>query len=83
MLALAHQCPSAAWLQRRVAEEKIPKDEVSLYFCRAGDRGSEITTLDLDLYGNIRNWPDDFFGDEFGEVAAMSMAAQRRRIGVS
>ena len=69
-------------LQRRVAEEKIPKDEVSLYFCRAGDRGSEITTLDLDLYGNIRNWPDDFFGDEFGEVAAMSMAAQRRRIGV-
>ena len=35
--------------------------------------------LDLDLYGNIKNWPDGFFGDEFGEIAAMSRAALQRR----
>jgi predicted ATPase len=70
-------------LQRRVAEERISQDAVGLYFCKAGDRGSEITPLALDLYGNIGNWPDDFFGDDFGEIAAMSKAALRRRHGVS
>ena len=70
-------------LQRRVAEEQIPQDAVGLYFCKAGDQGSEIRTLDLDLYGNIRNWPDDFFGDDFGEIAAMNKAVLNRRQDVS
>ena len=70
-------------LQRRVAEEEISQDAVGLYFCKAGDRGSEITTLDLDLYGNIRNWPVDFFGDEFGEIAAMNKAVLYRRQDIS
>jgi hypothetical protein len=33
----------------------------------------------MDLFGNIENWPKDFFGDEFGEIAAMSQAAMERR----
>ena len=66
-----------------MAEEQISQEVVGLYFCKAGDRGSEITTLDLDLYGNIGNWPDDFFGDDFGEIAAMNRAALSRRHRVS
>ena len=66
-------------LQRRVSEESISKDDIGLFFCTAGDRGSELTELDLDLFGNITNWPEGFFGDEFGEIAAMSKAAQKRR----
>ena len=70
-------------LQRRVAEKQVSQDEVGLYFCEAGAQGSEITTLGLDLWGNIRNWPVDFFGDEFGEIAAMNKAVLDRRRDVS
>ncbi len=66
-------------LQRRIAEEDISKDDVGLFFCSAGGRSSEITPLELDPYGNISNWPKDFFGDQFGEIAAMSDAALRRQ----
>ena len=66
-------------LQRRIAEEDISRDDIGLFFCSAGGRSSEITPLELDPYGNIANWPKDFFGDQFGEIAAMSDAALRRQ----
>lgn len=66
-------------LQRRVAEEKIDDNEVNLYFCSNDDDGSSrLSHLELDEFGNISNWPMDFFGDQFGEIAAMSDAALRR-----
>ena len=40
---------------------------------------SSLDALVVDLYGNIANWPQDFFGDQFGEIAAMSEAALKRR----
>ncbi len=66
-------------LQRRIAEEEVTTDDVGLYFCHLGNRRSELRTLDLDVFGNITNWPQDFFGDEFGEIAAMTRAAERRK----
>ena len=68
-------------LQRRIAEEGVSQDDVGLFFCWAGDsdRASSLTRLELDTYGNIRNWPKDFFGDRFGEVVAMSEAGLRRQ----
>jgi len=66
-------------LQRRVAEEKIGPEQAALYFCSMNEGESRLTPLDLDLYGNIRNWPKDFFGDEFGEIAKMSQAALERK----
>ena len=65
--------------QRRVAEEEIDDEEVSLYFCSNEEDGSSrLSYLELDEFGNIANWPIDFFGDQFGEIAAMSDAALRR-----
>ena len=66
-------------LQRRVAEETLSEDDVGLFFCSAGDGNSKLAPLKLDSYGNIANWPKDFFGNQFGEIAAMSDAALRRR----
>ncbi len=68
-------------LQRRVADETITPADTSLYFCEATDTGSRLISLDVDLYGNIRNWPKDFFGDEFGEMAAITKAAMERKKG--
>lgn len=66
-------------LQRRIAEEAFSPEEAALYFCRIAEGESKIDNLQLDMFGSIENWPTDFFGDEFGEIAAMSQAAIRRK----
>ncbi len=66
-------------LQRRIAEKKLSQDNVGLYFCKEEDGVSRLDSLEIDLFGNISNWPQDFFGDQFGEIAAMSEAALMRR----
>jgi predicted ATPase len=66
-------------LQRRIAEETLCKDDVGLYFCSVADGESKLDTLEVNLFGNISNWPQDFFGDQFGEIAAMSEATLKRR----
>jgi len=66
-------------LQRRLAEESVSKDNVALYFCNVGTTGSKLNELDIDLFGNILNWPVDFFGDQFGEVAARQKAQLERQ----
>ena len=65
-------------LQRRVAEEAIPADQVALYFCDARDGVSNIERLDLDMFGTIGNWPDKFMGDAFGETAKAELARLER-----
>ena len=66
-------------LQRRIAEETISNDEVALHFCENDGSQSTVVELVVDEYGNISNWPNDFFGDEFGEVAAMTLAGIERK----
>ena len=66
-------------LQRRVAEEKIAADQTALYFCQHTDRGSKIDKLDMDELGNIKNWPENFFGDEMGDLFAMTEAQRERQ----
>lgn len=66
-------------LQRRIAEEVIPAEKTAIYFCRPNNTGSSLLKLDVDLFGNIMNWPEDFFGDEIGDLAEMTKAEMRRR----
>jgi hypothetical protein len=66
-------------LQRRIAEEQLGPADAALYFCDMPDGASRLTGLQVDDYGNIQNWPDQFFGDDFGEMAAMTRAAMDRR----
>ncbi|MCA9938346.1 MAG: DUF3696 domain-containing protein [Anaerolineales bacterium] len=68
-------------LQLRIAEEKLLPEQTALYFTRISDKGqSSLQELDVDSYGNIRNWPVNFFGDELGELAAMTEAALQRQM---
>jgi len=67
-------------LQRRIAEEVIRPDEVAVYFANRGDKSLDLESLRLDSYGDIENWPDNFFGDEMAEIAARTQAAMSRRI---
>lgn len=67
-------------LQRRIAEETISNSEVSLYFCSLPRDKSVITPLEINLFGEIENWPKDFFGNEIAEIAATQKAALKRKI---
>lgn len=71
-------------LQRRIAEKDLPRgitirpDDVSVYFCQQVDEESEIAKLQIDSFGNITNWPRDFFGNPLEDSVAMVEAAARR-----
>ena len=73
-------------LLRRIAEgerspyPEISKDDVKLYFTESIDGTSHVKPLEVNLFGSIENWPEDFFGDQFGEIAARDKAAIRRRM---
>ena len=66
-------------LQRRIAEEKLPADQTALYFCRNDEGVSSIERLEMDELGNIKNWPPNFFGDEMGDLFAMTKAQRERQ----
>ena len=66
-------------LQRRIAEEKISYNQTALYFCRNDEGVSNIERLDIDEFGNITNWPENFFGDEMGDLFAMTKAQRERQ----
>lgn len=67
-------------LQRRVAEGIISPNDVAVYFCKRSETGAELEPLKLNLYGEIENWPENFFGDEMADVTARTLAAMRRKI---
>lgn len=67
-------------LQRRVAEGDISPEEVAIYFVDRGEAGAELKPLAVNLYGEIDNWPLNFFGDEMDDIAARTRAAMQLKI---
>lgn len=65
-------------LQRRIAEEELTPEQAALYFVDTGPSGARLDELEVDSYGNIRNWPDGFFGDEMADLVARAEAQARR-----
>lgn len=67
-------------LQRRIAEETVAPDEVAIYFCRPAPESAELEPLRVNEYGEIENWPENFFGDEMADLTARTTAAMERKI---
>lgn len=67
-------------LQRRIAEEKLSPDHVALYFCESGAISSSIRELEVDLFGDIANWPTEFFGDPLDDIAGQTEARLKRQL---
>lgn len=66
-------------LQRRVAEGVLSPEQVAVYFCRRSSAGAELEPLRLNMFGDIENWPENFFGDEMADIAARTLAAMKRK----
>ena len=70
-------------LQRRVAEDDVSSEDVRLYSVSSQRGRAHASDVCLNEWGEIENWPDNFFGDEMGEIAALTKASLRRRLGRS
>ena len=67
-------------LQRRVAEQEASSEDVKLYFVSSNRGRAHVSDLDLNEWGEIENWPEKFFGDEMGEIAAIAEASLKRKM---
>ena len=67
-------------LQRRVAEGLIAPSDIAIYFAARSGKSAELEPLQLDLYGNIQNWPENFFGDDMADAVARTNAAMKTKI---
>lgn len=67
-------------LQRRIADDSISPDKVSAYFANVSMIPARLDPLEIDLFGNIQNWPEDFFGDEMGDITEQAKAAMKKRM---
>lgn len=68
-------------LQRRIAEDAIKEDEVAAYFADAQKTPAKLNRLEVDSYGNIHNWPENFFGDEMTDITEQAKAAMKKKMG--
>ncbi len=67
-------------LQRRIAEDAVPQEKVSAYFADIAKTPATLEPLQIDMFGNIQNWPKDFFGDEMGDITEQAKAAMKKRM---
>lgn len=70
-------------LQRRVAEGAVAPEDVAVYFCRRTGSATELEPLRLNMFGEIENWPENFFGDEMADIAGRTLAAMQRKRDLS
>ena len=72
-------------LMRRIAEDASDElnDKISAYFVNTTKHPVSLENLNIDLFGNIQNWPKDFFGDEMGDISSqMAAAIQKRKLQI-
>jgi hypothetical protein len=75
----AFSASAPAAIAEASAERPISINQVAAYFAHTTGAESKLETLELDLFGNIQNWPDKFFGDSMGDLFEMSKAVAQRR----
>jgi predicted ATPase len=67
-------------LQRRIAEDVVPQGKVTAYFANIAKIPATLDPLQIDIFGNIQNWPQNFFGDEMVDITEHAKAAMKKRM---
>lgn len=68
-------------LQRRIAEKPgAMKGKVAAYFANVSKTPATLDPLTIGDFGNITNWPENFFGDEMTDIIEQSKAALKATI---
>lgn len=66
-------------IQRRIADETIKPEEVAFYFVHQKNGQAILEKMEIDLFGSISNWPEDFFGNDLEDLAATTQAVRDRK----
>ena len=53
---------------------------MSAYFANIAKTPATLEPLQIDIGGNIQNWPENFFGDEMGDITEQAKAAMKKRM---
>lgn len=67
-------------LQRRIAEDEVRQEKVSAYFANITKFPAQLEPLQIDVFGNILNWPENFFGDEMSDITEQAKAALKKKM---
>lgn len=67
-------------MQTLIARQAIEPGHCVMYFVERDQEGSHLRELELDDYGRVKNWPDQFFGDALGETAEQARLMFERRM---
>ena len=66
-------------LQRRIAERSDIQKKVSVYFANIAKSPATLESLQIDMFGCIQNWPENFFGDDIGDITEQAKAAMKKK----
>jgi len=64
---------------RNIAEEKIDRDYVAIYYCNLKEGVTHIQELKINKYGQIENWPPGFFEEKITETIEHIKAIAKKR----
>ena len=67
-------------MQTLIARRTIEPEHCAMYFIERDKKGSHLRHLELDDYGRVKNWPEQFFGDALGETAEQARLMFERRV---
>lgn len=65
-------------LQRNFADTRLVKGDAELYFCTNSPDGARAEQIRVDQYGNIENWPENFFGNVADDLMRVALARCNR-----
>ncbi|KJE24606.1 hypothetical protein FF36_00980 [Frankia torreyi] len=65
-------------LRRRVAEGRIPSNQIALYYVEHDGSSADIRRIELDNLGNVQNWPTGIFSEDYAETRALAAAQIER-----
>ncbi len=57
-----------ARIRRRIAEKKLSKDDIAIYYFNPTNKGTEIMEVTLNSVGQYENFPDGFFEEDLDEA---------------
>ena len=66
-------------MQTLIARGSLSLDQCSLFFVEREETKASLRVLDIDEYGRLSNWPENFFGDALGETREQARLVFSRR----
>lgn len=65
-------------MQTLIAQQKTSPELCSMYFIECPRNTASLKVLNVDDFGKVENWPDNFFGDSVGEAREQAKARIER-----